>query len=257
MRINPSVAAAVGMWIAYTAVFYGLAAMTGIPYNEWFANGSNALRTAIIPLAAGSVLLIAFAAYSGWDWLWHDPVRLNTTWVMRSALALWFVFVAVRIVGITWSKVPTDLLVAMVVASVGVGFAEEAMFRGIFLRGMRAGGRSEVTAAVWTAVCFGLFHLPNLFLGTGLIGSIQLVLAALSGMVLYVFRRQWGVIWPAMIAHGVWDFSAFVSQAYSATWLTIASLAMQVIFAVVGIAVFVSVIRQSRGKVEIPATQAL
>ncbi|HEX3224001.1 MAG TPA: CPBP family intramembrane glutamic endopeptidase [Nocardioides sp.] len=61
---------------------------------------------------------------------------------------------------------------AIVAAGVLVGFAEEMVFRGIFLRAMRAGARPEGQAALWTAVAFGLFHLPNVFLGTGLLGLV-------------------------------------------------------------------------------------
>lgn len=69
-RIKPSIAVGIGMWAAYTAVFYGLAASTGIPYTEWTATAANTLRAAVIPLAAGSVFLLAFILWSRWDHVW-------------------------------------------------------------------------------------------------------------------------------------------------------------------------------------------
>ncbi len=118
--------------------------------------------------------------------------------------------IGVRLVGIEWALVPGRLLLAIVAAGVLVGFAEEMMFRGIFLRGMRTGGRSESRAMLWTTLAFGALHLPNVFLGTGVAGLAQVPLAALTGVTLYLFRRGFAAIVPAMVAHGLWDISAFL-----------------------------------------------
>ena len=109
--------------------------------------------------------------------------------------------VVVRLVGLDWADVPGVL----------VGLAEELVFRGIVLRCLRTGNRPESSAALWTALGFGLFHLPNIFMGTGLSGLSQIVLAAISGYALYLFRRWQGALWMAMVAHGTWDISAFLA----------------------------------------------
>jgi len=176
------VVAALVAWAVYEIIFYGLAAMPGVPYAEWFATAENGLRTAVIPLVAGAVFLLIFAFVSRWDHLWSDPVRLKSTMTMKVALVIWVALIIMRIVGTKWNEIPLPLLGAMIAAGIGVGFAEELMFRGIFLRGMRAGRRSERSAAIWTAVAFGLLHVPNMFLGTGIAGASQIVLAALSGL---------------------------------------------------------------------------
>ena len=54
-----------------------------------------------------------------------------------------------------------------------MGLAEELVFRGIVLRCLRTGNRPESTVALWTALAFGLFHLPNVFMGTGAAGLSQ------------------------------------------------------------------------------------
>ena len=59
-RFSPSVAIGTLCLIAYIAVFYGIAQASGIDYGEWFANANNAIHSALIPLVAGSLLLIAF-----------------------------------------------------------------------------------------------------------------------------------------------------------------------------------------------------
>jgi membrane protease YdiL (CAAX protease family) len=251
--VRPTIAAGVGAWVLYTLVVYGLQLRTGLPYTEWFATPDNAMRAGVVPLACGAALLLVLAVASRWHWLWRDPVRLPVTTLMRVAIVWWWVAIAVRVVGTSWAMVDMALLVPILAAGVLVGFAEETLFRGLFLRAMRADGRSEATAAVWTALAFGLFHLPNVFLGTGAVGLLQVALAALSGALLYVFRRAGGTIWPAMLAHGAWDASTFVAGAGATPWLRFFALPSLLVNAVLGIAILVQVARRDRRTIAIPA----
>ena len=167
----------------------------------------------------------------------------------------WVAMIAFRLVGVMWSSVPPALLLAIIASGVGVGLAEELLFRGIFLRSLREGGRSEAAAAIWTGVCFGLFHVPNMFMGMGLIGGLQVILAALSGIILYVFRRYTLLIWPAMIAHCMWDISTFLARDYAYPWLSLTSVAAQAVFVVLGILVYISIYRNDRQVAAIPIVQ--
>ena len=251
--LRPSIAAGLGAWLLYTVVVNAVQASAGIPYPDWFKTAANAWRTGVLSLVAGSALLTVLALTLRWDGLWRDPARLGTTKVIQAAMILWAVIVAVRLAGIRWGDVPPDLLLAIVVSGVLVGFAEEILFRGMLLRCLREGGRAESSAAIWTAVCFGFFHLPNVFMGAGAAGLLQVLMAALSGAVLYAFRRHYGVIGPAMVAHGAWDISAFLAGGYAAPWLALPSLVMQALILVAGVAVLVSVYRNDRNTVVMPA----
>ena len=250
-RIAPSIAAGLAAWLAYTVIANAVQASAGVPYTEWFKTAGNAWRIGVLSLAAGSAFLVVFVLVTRWDHLWRDPVRLPVTKVMKVAMVLWWVAIAVRLAGVRWGEVPMDLLAAVVASGVLVGFAEETLFRGIFLRGLREGGRAESSAAIWTAVAFGLFHLPNVFMGMGAIGLVQVFLAAVSGSLLYVFRRYYGAILPAMVAHGAWDISTFLAGGFPAPWLDVTSLAMQVVFIVLGLWVLVGLYRDDRGTVAI------
>lgn len=254
-RIQPSIAVAVGLWLAYTVVVNAIQASAGVPYAEWFTTAHNAWRIGVLSLAAGAVLLAAFAAYARWDHLWREPRHLGTTTSMKAAMVICVVAIAIRIVGVRWSTVPIDLLASVVASGILVGFAEETLFRGVFLRALREGGRNEAAAGIWTAVGFGLFHLPNVFMGSGWMGLVQVVMAGLLGTMFYAFRRHYGVLWPAMVAHGVWDISLFVSG-YAREWLIPTTLVMQVFCVGVGIAVFVSLRRHDRQTIAIPARSA-
>ena len=250
--LRPSIGVALGAWLTYTLAVNAVQLSSGVPYAEWFTTASHAWRVGVLSLVVGSALLLAFVRAARWPDLWRDQVKLPVTPAMKVAMIAFWIAVAVRLAGARWSEVPLDLLLAIVASGVLVGFAEETLFRGIFLRCMREGGRNEAAAATWTATCFGLFHLPNVFMGTGWIGLLQVLLAAITGLVLYVFRRSSGVLWPAMIAHGAWDIAAFLAVGYGQPWLAVPSLAIQFAMLLLGVAVLVSIQRHDRGRIAIP-----
>lgn len=245
-RIRPTPLVGVTMFVAYIVVVFGIQLSSGIPYVDWVSTPANGLRTAVIPLTVGSVLLIAFLAIARWDMIWRDPGRLPMTTTMKVAIYFFIAAILARIVGIDWGTVEADLLLVVIASGVLVGFAEETLFRGIFLRTMRTGGRTEAKAALWTAIAFGLFHLPNLLVGAGPTQLVQVVLAAGSGATLYAFRRYRGFILTAMIAHGIWDSSAFLADSDGRDWLGPASLLIVAGSLVLGILVLVSVWRTDK-----------
>ncbi len=200
--------------LVYMAVVNGMQVTTGIAYQDWFDSAHNAIRTAVIPLAVANVLLLAFVLWARWDIFWRDPECLALSWPAKTVIALFVLTVLVRLVSLNWERVPGDLLLAVLATGVLVGTAEELVFRGVVLRCLRTHRRPESSAALWTAVAFGVFHLPNIFLGTGLAGLSQIALAAISGYALYLIRRGRGFLWMAMVAHGAWDISAFLIGDY-------------------------------------------
>jgi uncharacterized protein len=243
-RIQPSVGAAIGLFLAYVVVFIGVAAASGIDYGDWFASAGNVWRSAIAGLAAGTVVLVAFLAWARWDMLWRDPARLPMSPLLWALPALFVVVFVIRFAAVAWGEVSGGLVLACVVAAVIVGFNEEMLLRGFFLRGMRTGGRSEATAVLLTCVAFGLLHLPNAFLGTGLFGLSQVFLAAITGVALYTFRRGFALIVPAMVAHGLWDLSTFFPAGEGAA--TTVALAGSVVVYVLTLIALVAILRGDR-----------
>jgi len=252
-RVSPTPLVGSIAVLVYIVVVFGLQLSSGIPYAEWTSTTAHTVRAAVIPLAVGSVLLIAFLAYARWDLVWHDPERLKTTTAMKIAMGLFIVLVVIRLVGVDYASVGVALVLVVVLTGVLVGFAEEALFRGIFLRCMRTGGRTEAHAALWTAVAFGLFHLPNLIVGSGIGQLAQVVLAGISGVTLYLFRRNRGLILVAMIAHGIWDISTFLSGSHGADWAALLSFAIFPIGVIAAVVALVSVWRTDRHTVVTPA----
>lgn len=70
-------------------------------------------------------------------------------------------------------------------------------------------------AKVWvwlvSTAAFSASHLGNVLLGQSLESTLPQVLATfVIGTVFYVLRRVTGSLIPAMLLHGLWDFSIFI-----------------------------------------------
>ena len=251
-RLRPSVWVGVAVVAVYIVVVFGLQLSSGLPYDQWVDTAGHGIRAAVIPLAAGSALLIAFLAFARWDMVWKDPGRLPMSRAMTAALIVFGLSIVTRLAIVSWSTVDASLLVVVLLTGVLVGFAEETLFRGVFLRCLRSGGRTEASAALWTAVAFGLFHLPNVLVGSGATQVFQVLLAGVSGVSLYLFRRYRGLILLAMIAHGLWDTSAFLVSSNTTPSAGIVAIMLLLASLIAGIAALVSVWRHDRRTVVMP-----
>lgn len=255
-RVRPAVAIAAGVFVAYVLIVNGIQFASGVPYAEFFATPHNAWWV-VASLAAGSAMLVGFLAWARWDGVWRDPGRLRMTTMMWVAPVVFVLLLLTRL----WLKLsggfPVDLMLGIVAAGIGVGFAEEMLFRGVVLRSLRTGGRSEAWVMLLSSAWFGLMHASNIFVGSppGIV-AFQVVLASLSGATLYMFRRATGLIVVGMVAHGLWDISTFSPSSGAAETATIfeaASLGLAVIVAIIAI---VAVFRHDRQIVMGPAGPA-
>lgn len=246
-RLQPTVTVGIVVAVVYTIILSTVQQLAGVPYDEFFDSASNTWRAPVLSLAIGSVLLLGFLAWARWDLVWRDPARLPVSRLAWFLLGLFTVCIVVRGAGISWADIDPELLAAVLCLGVLVGLSEELLFRGIFLRCMRNGRMSEGAAALWTAAAFGLFHLPNVFLGTGITGLTQVVLAGLSGIALYYFRVAFGAIVVGMVMHGLFDITTFLSPDYGATWSTRGVLPVQVLTWVLGGVVALQLFRKARG----------
>lgn len=246
-RVQPTVAVGITVAVVYTVILSAIQQQSGIAYEEFFDSAYNAWRGPVLSLAIGSVLLLAFVAWARWDMLWRDPERLPVPRLAFALLGAFTVLVVVRASGIAYADIDPSLLVAVLCLGVLVGLSEELLFRGIVLRCLRNGQLSEGAAALWTATAFGLFHLPNVFLGTGAVGVVQVLLAGLSGIALYYFRVAGGAIVLAMVMHGLFDVTTFLSTDYGASWSTQVALPLQVVTWVLAGVVGLGLFRKARG----------
>lgn len=210
-RVQPGWKPAIFGFVVYSILVIGSMAVSGVAYDEFTKTAENMLKGPVLALVIGSVFLIAYVTYLRWDWVWREPCGLSMGKLLWSLPILMAIGTIARFASVKWGDVELDLVLAILAAGVLVGFAEELLFRGVWLRSMRVGGRSEGHAAVITTFAFGLFHLPNILIGGGAATFAQVFFAAMSGFGLYLFRRGFSWIVPAMIAHGLWDMSSFIA----------------------------------------------
>lgn len=234
-RVRPTVPVATGVFVVYVVIFIGLMKASGFPYTDIFATTEGSLRGAVLPLAAGSLWLIAFVAFARWDFVFRDPRRLSMGFWLWLPLVLMTVTMLITFASVTYSAFDAGHALAIVAAAVLVGFAEETLFRGIILRALRNGGRAEGLVVLFSSLWFGFFHLTNLVVGAGASAVLQSVIASAAGVALYLARRSIGALVVGMVFHGLWDLSSFLSGVH-------ATADLRAIGALVGWTVYASAI---------------
>ncbi|NNJ13587.1 CPBP family intramembrane metalloprotease [Chloroflexales bacterium ZM16-3] len=111
-----------------------------------------------------------------------------------------------------------------------IGFAEEAIFRGLMLNALKARGLWQ--AAIITALLFGLSHSLNLLSGkSGAAILIQVAYALAVGFAFAAVVLKKGILWPLVIAHTLIDFTSFIGRDdFPDSWNTIAGVALTCMF---------------------------
>ena len=111
-----------------------------------------------------------------------------------------------------------------------IGFAEEAIFRGLMLNALKARGLWQ--AAVITSLLFGLSHSLNLLSGqSGADILIQMAYALAIGFAFAALVLKKGILWPLVIAHALIDFTSFIGKdTVPAVWNVVAGLALTFMF---------------------------
>jgi hypothetical protein len=198
---------------------------------EWF-------RALVFGQIAGAAFLVALVRWLNWDWVWHDPRKLEMNGLLWTVAVLMVIGALMRLDEVIWGSIDPNLVWWLIATCALVGFNEELLFRGIFLRSMRVRCRGEGRAALYTAAAFGLFHVLNVAIGEA--GPGHVFLATVSGFGLYLWRRGFAWILPAMVVHGFWNFSVFaVRYDYAPSEVVMSNLALIV-------AVFASAIAAER-----------
>ena len=105
-------------------------------------------------------------------------------------------------------RVSGPLLAAYAVLVVCVALNEEVWFRGVLLAVLRPSGLRA--AVVGSTVLFAVLHLANLAGGQGATASVlQLVFAALFGLVAAEVAVVTRSLWPAIAWHALWDLASY------------------------------------------------
>lgn len=207
-----------------------------------------------VPIALGCVILIVFAISTGWlrDLFGKQPIR-GRGW-MWIAVAVTVLFNVLHFAGLDYAKAGAGVILAWVVSSLFVGFAEEFLTRGLVVKLMRKAGYREIVVAVVSAALFAALHSGNLLTGQSLLATgIQLLYTFAFGICMYLALRVGGSLWWPILIHGTTDSATFLFNLYPSTG-GLASLANLGNFAVIGTGLILLIF--IRGRVNAPGTAA-
>ncbi len=210
------------------------------------------LRTALLFLAPVQLIAVLFCVgmvtrFASWRSVGFGRVRWSgMLWFLPS-----WVILAVMGAGIADALTAQDIaglgilgVTALLLTTLLIAFGEEAVFRGILLRGAMT--RLRVPFAMFlSAFSFGLFHLVNRLAGQGASETSQQVLFAfLVGFFLAPIAIRVGNLWPLIIWHWLWNIAVILGQV--AAVLHPFALIGMAIQAVISIWLWTDMIRQAR-----------
>lgn len=203
--------------------------------DDGFRTAEHLLKTGLIPIALSAVFAISVASWLRW---WPQILREDKpvqSWVRVVPVAL----LVAALLGASWGSLldqQADLVVALVVMVLIVGFTEELMFRGIGLNVFRDMQLPEARVALLSSLVFGAVHLSNA-LSTGGSAVFQAVVVSFSGYLFYLTRRAYLAIWPAMLVHASQDFTLISGQV--GVDPTTAPQALIVVVVMIGLAILI------------------
>ena len=167
------------------------------------------VRQFILPLLVVLALQVAVVTRLGW---WKPVLRDEETSTRRGRA--WIAPAIILLLGFARfsedgfaSEAGASFLFGVAVTMFLVGLTEELSFRGILLVGGRGALGSERSAFLFSSALFGLFHLPNMFIGADVGAALfQVVQTAVIGSALYSLRRASGGLVACVALHAVYDF---------------------------------------------------
>ena len=118
-------------------------------------------RSITVPVLVSLVFVYAVVGVLGW---WR-PVFTDDRPVRRWVWVIPVIIAVAALAGMNYpglGKHSAGFIALLALSMLGVGFAEEGMFRGLGVVTFRANGFTEAKVALWTCVLFGLAHATNL-----------------------------------------------------------------------------------------------
>ncbi|MEK5253801.1 type II CAAX endopeptidase family protein [Paenibacillus sp. FSL F4-0125] len=213
MRVTPKIWIGLLIAVGYLCIVIPIQKLSGVSYEDFGASADNLLRSAIASMAAGAVALIIVASLLGW---WRSALfdntqqRLNYKWLLISPLIM-LIGIFVNFSSTNFSQFDGKFIFILIVFGLLVGFCEELTIRGLLLTSLRS-RLSEGWVCIFSSIIFGLIHGSNILLGQAIpVTLMQVCMAALSGVTFYLVRRFTGSLIWAMLLHGLWDVSVFMT----------------------------------------------
>ena len=212
MRIKPSAAISVVLFAIYIAIIVAFWKANDMKYDQVSDTVATVKEGVVYPVGTGALFLIVAATVLGW---WKPAIREDQRFTNKAVKFIPLVLVlgaASNLVATKWDNVTGEFALWLVIGVALVGFSEEMLTRGLGLVGAR-GSFTEHKAMWFTAILFGVLHVPNAFFGQSVAVTLQqIVFATVFGLVYYTVRRGTGTLVVPMVLHAMWDGSLFVND---------------------------------------------
>lgn len=209
-RRIPSLAQAWGIGLGYGPILPLLLIAFGIDYTG-VAQSAQTIRNGVaFPILTLSVVLAIIITRGGW-WktiLWDE--RPVPRWLLLMPL-LMAITIALTFDSPRVAQRESSFLFWAALGTLGVGFCEEVVYRGIAVVGFRE-RMTEWMVWLFSSLLFALIHFWNTFAGQSWASTQdQLITTFIFGSFMYTCRRASGTLLVPMLLHAAWDFSLFAS----------------------------------------------
>ncbi|ACQ82269.1 Abortive infection protein [Beutenbergia cavernae DSM 12333] len=213
-----------GVWravllaVVYLAIYLAAGLLAGTLFRDQlgdddvFATPMSVFAGLTFALIIGAIVLTAFLASVRWfgpvfgpqpiggrAWMWVIPVLVAVPIVLRLA-------------GIDYESYASGVVLVTLLSGLLIGFCEEVLCRGIVVKMLRDGGRSEWTVMAVSSLIFALLHSANLLAGMApATVALTIVYTFGFGACMYLTLRVTGrLIWP-IVLHGLFDPTLFLA----------------------------------------------
>lgn len=198
----------IAVCVVYVALIVGLMRASGVRYDQITDSAKTMRKGVVVPVAVGTVALVAFAALTGRlaEAFTYEP-RAGSVWLWAIP-AVMALGILLRLLRAPWSRAGTAYVVWAFIGTALVGISEELLTRGILVDLVQADGRGPVLVALITSVIFGLLHGANVLNGQDArTTAIQVAGTIPMGLALFASLAVSGTLWLPIALHFLLDFS--------------------------------------------------
>ncbi len=226
--------------VVYAAMYQGIGWVTGTLFSgvvdekNLFGDPTSVLVGVALPIVIAGGITLLFVWSIGWlpTIFARQPIA-GRPW-MWIAVVLVLIPIVIRLVATNWSAYSMQVVLAVLLLGLCIGFAEELITRGIGVNLLRRGGYSERVVMLLSSLLFALLHSTNIITGQSpLLVLITVVYTFGFGAMMYLSMRVTGSLVWAMLLHAATDPTTILATggidstggaAGDAGLLTIASL---------------------------------
>jgi membrane protease YdiL (CAAX protease family) len=194
------------LWAAAVLLLLLLWLLFAAPILSLGFRPSTALQARLV-LRGSLVAILALGFTLTGSWGANGFTGGTKLWWWRALWPIWSI--AAPVLAVSAATRSPAVHLGWLVYALFIGFSEEAIFRGVFLRALLPDGARN--AILWSSFWFAAIHLPGLSTGVDWRIMLPEVSGAFAGGLIFAWARLASAsIWPAVIAHAFFDYSFFI-----------------------------------------------